>query len=67
MRLIGDREQREGQRRYEQAAKQEIDLRQQLKTAQTEFNSVEKPPFPQIIRTVPMDDRRRSPGQAAAG
>ena len=63
MRLIGDKEQREGQQRYEHAAKQEITLRQQLKTAETEFNSAEKPPFPQLVKFVPMDPPRPpSPG-----
>ena len=65
MRLISDREQREGRQRYEQAAKQEITLRNQLRTAEVEFNSAEKPPFPQVIKMVPMDEPYRSPGHAA--
>jgi hypothetical protein len=55
MRLYTDQEKVTTNKRYEEAAKNEIAIRQQLKTAETEFNSTEKPPMPQLIKTVPMD------------
>jgi hypothetical protein len=55
MRLYTDNEKISTNKRYEEAAKNEIAIRQQLKTAETEFSSTEKPPMPQLIKTVPMD------------
>lgn len=55
MRLRSTVEQREAKRAYEQAASREIALREQLQRAETEFNSVEKPPFPQLLRPLPID------------
>jgi len=60
MRLVGEVEMRQSRERYEAAAKQEIASRQQLKAAEVEFNSTERPPFPQIVKPVPMDPM--SPG-----
>lgn len=55
MRLIGDKEQRMANQRYEHAAKQEIALRQQQKAAEIEFNSTERPPYPQLVKFISMD------------
>jgi tetratricopeptide (TPR) repeat protein len=60
MRLVGEVEMRQSRERYEAAARQEIASRQQLKAAEVEFNSTERPPFPQIVKPVPMDPM--SPG-----
>jgi len=59
-RLKGEVELKQAKDRYEAAAKQEIASRQQLKAAEAEFNSAEKPPFPQIVKPIPMDPM--SPG-----
>jgi hypothetical protein len=59
-RLVGEVEMKQSRERYEAAAKQEIASRQHLKAAEAEFNSVEKPPFPQIVKPIPMDPM--SPG-----
>ena len=61
MRLYGDREKREARQKYEEAARAEIAVRNQLKAAETEFNSTEKPPFPQVVRPVPMDSTAPPP------
>lgn len=55
MRLRSTVEQREAKRAYEQAATREIALRQQLQQAEIAFNSIEKPPFPQLLRPLPID------------
>jgi tetratricopeptide (TPR) repeat protein len=59
-RLVGEVEMKQSRERYEAAAKQEIASRQHLKAAEAEFNSAEKPPFPQIVKPIPMDPM--SPG-----
>ena len=66
MRLISDREQRMANERYEHAAKQEVAVRQQQKAAETEFNSTEKPPYPQLVRFVTMDAGAPAPPTASA-
>ena len=55
MRLYSDQEKVTTNKRYEEAAKSEIALRQKLKAAETEFRSTEKPPMPQILKPVSMD------------
>jgi hypothetical protein len=59
-RLKGEVEMKQAKERYEAAAKQEIASRQRLRAAEVEFNSAEKPPFPQVVKPIPMDPM--SPG-----
>ena len=61
MRLYSDQEKITARRRYQEAARAEIAVRRQLQAAETEFNSTEKPPFPQVVRPVPMDSTAPSP------
>ena len=55
MRLYTDNEKKEVRERYEAAAKAEIDTRQELQKAESEYTSVEKPPLPQVVKPVPID------------
>ena len=55
MRLYTDREKQEVRERYEEAAKAEIAIRQQLQAAEKEYASAEKPPLPQVVKPVAMD------------
>jgi tetratricopeptide (TPR) repeat protein len=55
MRLYTNKEKKEVRERYEEAAKAEIAIRQQLQAAEKEYTSVEKPPLPQVVRPVPID------------
>jgi tetratricopeptide (TPR) repeat protein len=56
MRLNGTAQLRMARERYANAARQEIAAREQLKRVETEFNSTERPPMPQVIKPAGMDE-----------
>src|SRR4029079_19385819 len=55
MRLNGTAQLKRARERYANAAKQEIAAREQLKRAETEFTSTERPTMPQVIKPLAMD------------